>query len=311
MYNALKNKYMKKITVIGSSNMDLVVTTQDFPTPGQTVMGTGFMTNFGGKGANQAVAAARLGGDVAFISRVGDDNYGHEMRSHFEKEGINISSVLTTSDVPTGTALITVNKHGENCIVVVGGANTRLSTEDIEQCSQAIEDADIVLMQLEVPVEALVRAAQLAKAKGKYVVLNPAPAPQNTLPAELLSCIDLIIPNETEVYQLTGIEITDDASALEAIQKLQGLGIRDAMITIGSRGVIIKDEGEARRIPACKVVPLDTTAAGDTFCGALCVALAQGMPRHEAVLFANRAASYTVQHRGAQCAMPYLKDIFA
>lgn len=300
---------MKKITVIGSSNMDLVVTTLDFPAPGQTVMGTGFMSNYGGKGANQAVAAARLGGDVTFISRVGDDSYGQEMRSHFEKEGINTRSVLTTSDVPTGTALITVNKNGENCIVVVGGANARLSTEDIEQCSQVIEEADIVLMQLEVPIVALVRAAQLAKAKGKYVVLNPAPAPQNALPAELLSCIDLIIPNESEAYLLTGIEIKDETSALMAIQTLQGFGVHDAMITIGSRGVIIKEEGEIIRIPACKVVPLDTTAAGDTFCGALCVALAQGMPRHDAVLFANRAASYTVQHRGAQCAMPYLTDI--
>jgi len=300
---------MKKITVIGSSNIDLVVTTQDFPAPGQTVMGSGFMTNFGGKGANQAVAVARLGGDVAFISRVGDDSYGREMRSHFEKEGINTSTVLTTSDVPTGTALITVNQHGENSIVVVGGANARLSTEDIELCRQAIEEADIVLMQLEVPIATLVRAAQLAKAKGKYVVLNPAPAPQGVLPSELLACTNLIIPNETEAYQLTGIEIVDVASAAEAIHKLQQLGVRDAMITVGSRGVIIKDGPNVTCVPAYKVDAVDTTAAGDTFCGALCVAIANGLPRPDAVSFANKAASYTVQHRGAQCAMPTMKDL--
>jgi len=149
----------------------------------------------------------------------------------------------------------------------------------------------------------------MAKTAGKYVVLNPAPAPQGGLPGELLSCIDLIIPNESEAFQLTGIEIADDTSASEAILKLRQLGVQDAMITVGARGVIIEEDNVITWVPAYKVEVVDTTAAGDTFCGALCVALAQGMPRHDSVLFANRAASYTVQHRGAQCAMPYLKDI--
>ena len=300
---------MKKIVVIGSANIDLVVTTPEFPLPGQTVMGTGFMSNFGGKGANQAVAAARLGGVVTFISRIGEDSYGRDMRTHFEREGIDTAHVFSTPDSPTGTALITVNGHGENSIVVISGANAKLTTADVEASRKAIEEADILLMQLETPIEPLTLAAQIAHRSGLYVILNPAPAPRTALPDELLSCIDLIIPNETEATQLTGIEITDDATAEQAIAQLKRLGVRDAMITVGARGVVVSEPDGFKVIPACQVVPVDTTAAGDTFCGALCVALANGMKQAEAVRFANRAAAYTVQHQGAQCAMPTLKDL--
>lgn len=300
---------MKKIIVIGSANIDLVVTTPEFPLPGQTVMGTGFMSNFGGKGANQAVAAARLGGDVTFISRIGEDGYGRDMRTHFEYEGIDTAHVFPTPDSPTGTALITVNGHGENSIVVISGANAKLTTADVESSRKAIEEADILLMQLETPIEPLTLAAQIAHRSGLYVILNPAPAPRTALPDELLSCIDLIIPNETEATQLTGIEITDVATAEQAITQLKRLGVRDAMITVGARGVVVSEPDGVKVIPACQVVPVDTTAAGDTFCGALCVALANDMKQADAVHFANRAAAYTVQHQGAQCAMPTLQDL--
>ncbi len=303
------NAIMKKLIVIGSSNMDLVVSTEHFPQPGQTVMGSRFMTNFGGKGANQAVAAARLGANVTFICKVGNDSYGREMIEKFRKDGIDTAHVSMTDKAPTGIAVITVDANGENTIVVASGANALLSAEDIRNAEAEISDADILLMQLETPLGPLITAAQMAHDKGKFVILNPAPAPKEKLPLDLLRNIDLIIPNETEAALITGIEVKDTDSANRAMRALKELGVKDAMITIGSRGVLAFEDDDVIRIPACEVKPVDTTAAGDTFCGALCTALCQGLEKREAIALANKAAAYTVQHEGAQCAMPRMKDI--
>lgn len=300
---------MKKLVVIGSSNMDLVVSTEHFPLPGQTVMGKKFMTNFGGKGANQAVAASLLGGDVTFICKVGNDNYGREMIEKFQKDGIDTQYVTATDQAATGIAVITVDANGENTIVVASGANGLLTSEDIRNAEPAISQADVLLMQLETPIEPLCTAAQMAHKKGKYVILNPAPAPKELLPSDLLRHIDLIIPNETEATSITGVEISDLQSAERAMKALKELGAKDAMITLGEKGVLAYEDGKVKLFPACKVQAIDTTAAGDTFCGALSVAICQGREMKEAIAFANKAAAYTVQHEGAQCAMPHLNDL--
>ena len=300
---------MKKLVVIGSSNMDLVVSTEHFPLPGQTVMGKKFMTNFGGKGANQAVAASLLGGDVTFICKVGNDNYGREMIEKFQKDGIDTQYVTTTDQAATGIAVITVDANGENTIVVASGANGLLASEDIRNAEPAISQADVLLMQHETPVEPLCTAAQMAHKKGKYVILNPAPAPKAPLPTALLKHIDLIIPNETEATSITGVEISDLQSAELALKALKELGAKDAMITLGEKGILAYEDGKVKLFPACKVQAIDTTAAGDTFCGALSVAICQGREMKEAIAFANKAAAYTVQHEGAQCAMPHLNDL--
>ncbi len=300
---------MKKLVVIGSSNMDLVVSTEHFPLPGQTVMGNKFMTNFGGKGANQAVAASLLGGDVTFICKVGNDNYGREMIEKFQKDGIDTQYVTATDQAATGIAVITVDANGENTIVVASGANGLLASEDIRNAEPAISQADVLLMQLETPIEPLCTAAQMAHEKGKYVILNPAPAPKAPLPSDLLRHIDLIIPNETEATSITGVEISDLQSAERAMKALKELGAKDAMITLGEKGVLAYEDVKVKLFPACKVQAIDTTAAGDTFCGALSVAICQGREMKEAIAFANKAAAYTVQHEGAQCAMPHLNDL--
>ena len=300
---------MKKLVVIGSSNMDLVVSTEHFPLPGQTVMGNKFMTNFGGKGANQAVAASLLGGDVTFICKVGNDNYGREMIEKFQKDGIDTQYVTATDQAATGIAVITVDANGENTIVVASGANGLLASEDIRNAEPAISQADVLLMQLETPIEPLCTAAQMAHKKGKYVILNPAPAPKAPLPSDLLRHIDLIIPNETEATSITGVEISDLQSAERAMKALKELGAKDAMITLGEKGVLAYEDGKVKLFPACKVQAIDTTAAGDTFCGALSVAICQGLEMKKAIAFANKAAAYTVQHEGAQCAMPHLNDL--
>ena len=300
---------MKKLVVIGSSNMDLVVSTEHFPLPGQTVMGKKFMTNFGGKGANQAVAASLLGGDVTFICKVGNDNYGREMIEKFQKDGIDTQYVTATDQAATGIAVITVDANGENTIVVASGANGLLASEDIRNAEPAISQADVLLMQLETPIEPLCTAAQMAHEKGKYVILNPAPAPKTPLPSDLLRHIDLIIPNETEATSITGVEISDLQSAEWAMEAFKKMGAKDAMITLGEKGVLAYEDGKVKLFPAYKVQAIDTTAAGDTFCGALSVAICQGQGMKEAIAFANKAAAYTVQHEGAQCAMPHLNDL--
>lgn len=273
------------------------------------MMGHGFMTNHGGKGANQAVAAARLEGNTAFIGKVGDDQFGHSTIEMMKGEGIDVSGLTVTSEQASGVALITTVPSGENSIIVDSGANGLLTPEDITNAEKLFEDAGIVLMQLETPIDTLTEAAAMAKKHGAYVVLNPAPAPKEPLPVELLKNVDLLIPNETEAAYISGVNIAGDEDLPAAMNEIQKLGVKDVIITVGSRGVCARIDGEMVTVPAFKVKAIDTTAAGDTFCGALCVALSNGKPLVEAIRFGCKASSISVTRRGAQMSMPRLEEI--
>ena len=296
-----------RILVVGSANTDMVISAEHFPLPGETMMGHGFMTNHGGKGANQAVAAARLEGNTAFIGKVGDDQFGHSTIEMMKGEGIDVSGLTVTSEQASGVALITTVPSGENSIIVDSGANGLLSPEDITNAEKLFEDAGIVLMQLETPIDTLTEAAAMAKKHGAYVVLNPAPAPKEPLPVELLKNVDLLIPNETEAAYISGVNIAGDEDLPAAMNEIQKLGVKDVIITVGSRGVCARIDGEMVTVPAFKVKAI--TAAGDTFCGALCVALSNGKPLVEAIRFGCKASSISVTRRGAQMSMPRLEEI--
>ena len=297
----------KKIVIVGSANTDMVISADHFPLPGETLMGTNFMTNFGGKGANQAVAAARLGGQTVFIGKVGNDNFGTSIISNLESEGINVSHLYTTQKTSTGVALITTIPSGENSIIVNAGANGQLTADDVRDSEEVIAEAGTVLMQLETPVAALTEAAKLGKKHGAFTVLNPAPA--SLLPHELLENIDLLIPNETEASSISGVEIKDESTAMEAISAIQGMGVKNVIITVGSKGAIAKVDGKMIMVPAFKVKAIDTTAAGDTFCGALCVALSEGKDIEAAIRFGNKASSVSVTRKGAQLSIPQRKEL--
>ena len=289
-----------KILVIGSSNTDMSVKSARLPKPGETVLGDDFRMGPGGKGANQAVAARRLGGDVTFICKLGKDMFGEQALSHYKACGLDTSHILY-SGKPSGVAMITVDSHAENSIVVASGANADITEANIDACADIIRNAGILLMQLEIPMPAVLRAAAIAHDAGVPVVLNPAPAA--VLPEELLKCTSIIVPNETEAAWLTGTDIKDTQSAAEAARILKAEGAGSVIITMGSKGALVYDD-DAVIIPARKVEAVDTTAAGDTFCGALCVALAEGKTLHEAALFATAASSLAVQKPGAQDSIP-------
>ena len=250
----------RQILVVGSCNTDMVIKAAHLPRPGETILGGTFFMNPGGKGANQAVAIARLGGSVTFICKTGSDIFGHQSQQLFEEEGINTSYVFSDSGNPSGVALITVDEKAENCIVVASGANANLLPSDLAKAEEAIELADLILMQLEVPMETVCFVADIAWQKGKKVILNPAPA--HPLPADLLHHLYLITPNETEAEMITGVKITDDISAVEAARVLSGMGVQHVIITLGSKGALICSDGEAEIVPALKVEAVDTTAAG-------------------------------------------------
>ncbi len=296
----------KKILVIGSSNTDMTVKGSKIPSPGETVLGGTFCMGQGGKGANQAVAAKRLGGDVEFVCKVGKDVFGEESLKGYAREGIDISHVLR-SDEASGVALIMVDAKGENVISVAAGANGDFTVEDIEGLAPVIRSADYLILQLEIPVPSVVRAAQIAHEAGIYVILNPAPAAK--LPAELLRSVSLIVPNKTESETLTGVHIEDEASARKAAVSFRKMGIADTVITLGSKGALVCEGGRFTLVPARKVEAVDTTAAGDTFCGALCVALSEGKSLLEAVGFATLASSFTIRKVGAQNSIPHINDL--
>lgn len=291
-----------KVVVIGSSNTDMTIKGDRLPKPGETVLGGEFRMGPGGKGANQAVAAQRLGADVSFICKVGRDIFGDNAIAGYQKEGIDCSRILR-SDKASGTALILVDGNAENCIAVAPGANADLTPEDVDSVADVIRSADYLILQLEIPVESVLRAAKIAHEAGVYVILNPAPACH--LPEELFGYISLITPNQTESALLSGVGDNLDA----AVEKLMQLGVKDVVVTLGSKGSLVISEGAKTLVPSLKVKAVDTTAAGDTFCGALCVALSEGCSLVDAAGFATKASALTVQKMGAQDSIPFRSDI--
>ncbi len=296
-----------KILVIGSSNTDMVVQSEKLPVPGESVVGHQFLMNPGGKGANQAVAAAKLDGKVTFIAKVGNDIFGMEAKKGFEAHGMDTSYIIEDIENPSGVALIMVDAKGENCISVALGANLALKKVEIDAAEQAFVEADFLLMQLEVPLETVIHAAETANSKGIKVVLNPAPA--QAIPAALYKHLHIITPNETEASMLTGIEVTDEVSAMKAAKALKAKGAEIVIITLGSKGALVVSDDMEELVPSQKVKAVDTTAAGDTFNGALVVGLSEGMVLKEAVVFANKAAALSVTKMGAQSSIPLRNEL--
>ncbi len=297
---------MNEILVIGSSNTDMVVKTDELPLPGETKLGGTFFMNAGGKGANQAVAAARLGGNVTLVTKLGDDIFGRQTLEGLKKENINTNYVFFDESNPSGTALIIVNAMGENCIVVAPGANANLFPADIEKVEN-LRYAGIILLQLEIPMDTINYVAKLAKVNKQKLILNPAPAQK--LNDELLRGLYLITPNETEAFDLTGILVKDEISASAAADFLLKKGVENVIITLGREGAFFQNDQLKIKINAPVVEPLDTTAAGDTFNGAITVALTENMEWDNAIRFAVRAASISVTRMGAQSSVPYRKEI--
>lgn len=298
---------MAKILVVGSSNTDMVVKSAHLPLPGETVLGGQFFSFAGGKGANQAVAAAKLGGEVIFLVKVGNDALGKSAVEGFKKEGIDVSHIIIDPESHSGVALIMVEDSGENCISVASGANGKFTKSDINDASELIEKADFVLVQLEIPLEAVTALVDIAFSNGVPVILNPAPA--QPLSDELISKLFIITPNETEAELLTGVKVTDEASAVKAAKILLGKGAKLVIITLGAKGAFLLSGQEEILIPSFAVNAVDTTAAGDTFNGALTVALAEGMKINDAIRFANQAAAISVTRMGAQSSQPYRSEI--
>ena len=298
---------MGKIVVIGSANTDLVINTSRIPEPGETVLGGRFMMAAGGKGANQAVAAQRLGADVTFVACVGDDLFGKDSLDGYSREGMNTSLVSVKGGVPSGVASIFVDADAENVIVVAPGANSELGKAEIEAAEKEIEKADFVLMQLETPMETVEYAAARAFEAGTRIVLNPAPAAE--LSDALLSRLWLITPNRTEAQLITGLPVTNEEEAAAAAESLVAKGVKNVVITLGSKGAYVLSEDFRGVVPANPVKAVDTTAAGDTFNGALCVALSEGRGLPDACRFAAKASAISVTRAGAQPSIPYRNEI--
>ena len=304
----IETKYisMKKIFVIGSATMDMVVKADKHPLPGETLLGGNFLMNPGGKGANQAVAIARLGGDLTFVAKLGNDIFGKQIIEGFRKENMNTEYIFMDEQHPSGVALIMVNAAGENCIVVAAGSNSNLLMRDIETVPD-LKDAEIILMQLEIPMDTIFAIAKNARSNHQKLILNPAPAQH--LSNELLNGLFLVTPNETEAAILTGIEVTDDRSAEKAADVLLSKGVENVIITLGKQGAYYKNKERSFSIKAPEVKAIDTTAAGDTFSGALAVALTEDMDWKKAIEFAVTAASISVTRMGAQASVPYRNEV--
>ncbi|MCU5772392.1 ribokinase [Erwiniaceae bacterium BAC15a-03b] len=296
-----------KLAVLGSINADHILNLAQFPRPGETVIGKQYQIAFGGKGANQAVAAGRSGADIAFIACVGEDDIGERVRQQLVKDRIDITPVEAIAGASTGVALIFVNADGENSIAIHSGANAALTPERVSRHQQTIADASALLMQLESPLDSVLAAARIAQQHQTQVILNPAPA--IPLSDELLALVDMITPNETEAEILTGIPVRNDEDAARAAAVLHGKGISMVLITLGSRGVWLSDNGQGQRIAGFRVTAVDTIAAGDTFNGALITALLERQPMDQAVRFAHAAAAIAVTRPGAQPSVPWREEI--
>jgi ribokinase len=296
-----------EIVVVGSLNMDLVARTPRLPAPGETVSGHAFATVPGGKGANQAVASARLGARTAMIGCVGDDAFGERLRSGLEADGIDCAGVRRAPGTSSGVALIVVDDAGRNGIVVVPGANGLLSPADVDARAETLAAARAVVFQLEVPLATVEHAARRARGLGKTVVLNPAPA--RPLPPDLLASTDVLVPNELEAAALVGAPVRSVEDAIAAGRRLRAAGAGIVLVTLGAAGVVEVGPGDARHHPAARVEAVDTTAAGDTFIGGLCAALVRGRLLPDAIAFAQAAAAVSVTRPGAQPSIPFLREV--
>jgi ribokinase len=298
-----------KVVVIGSSNTDMAVKTPRIPAPGETVLGGDFMMTSGGKGANQAVAASRLGAAVTLIARVGMDVFGDRTVANIGAAGVNTKYIVRDSRAASGVALICVAEDGQNSIVVAGGANNRLSPADIDAARTVIEEADVVTLQFETPLDTVAHAIRVVKELGKRIVVNPAPACE--LPTGFLEGVDVITPNEVEAAMLLGLAPDECLDGPDAAARLLVLGVGAAVITLGSEGAVCGTHGRVQNILGKRVVAVDTTAAGDCFTGALACALGEGQELGPAVSFANAAAALSVTRLGAQTSMPTRREVDA
>lgn len=302
---------MSKVCIIGSINMDMIVSVDEMPQVGETIISENFKLAHGGKGANQAVAAKRMCNEVHMISKIGKDAYGYEILESLKNENIDVSKVFQDKCKPTGTAIITVNKDGNNSIVVIPGANMAIDKYEIESCKDIIINSDIVVAQFETTLDATIEAFKIAKENHVITILNPAPA--NKIPDELLKYTDIIIPNETEAATLTGIEVTNLEDAEKAAKSFLSKGVKYSIITLGEKGAALVSNEKSVIVPAYKVKAVDTTAAGDSFIGALSAKLDKKNVNFdtliEAVKFGNKVSSIVVQKEGAQPSIPFINDI--
>jgi ribokinase len=299
---------MERIIVIGSYNADLWITGMPaIPRPGETVLGTAFHRGHGGKGSNQAVSAARLGGNVSFFARVGNDSFGSEVKELYRSVGIDTRTVKTDPEAATGAALIFIDAKAQNAIAVAPGANSNLRAADLEEAGDLFKTSRYVLTQLEIPLAIACHGARLARAAGAMAILNPAPA--QPLAPDQLALFDLLTPNETEAEILTGVAVCDTATAFEAGRALRGKGVPAVIVTLGSRGCVYVADGIERHYPAPNVRAVDTVGAGDAFNGGLVYALASGRSMEEAIPFASRVAAYSVTLPGVVASLPTLNEL--
>ena len=298
-----------RICVVGSANVDLTFHTPRFPKLGETLAGHAFHRGMGGKGANQAVAASRLGATVALVARVGNDMFGQEAIDCYRVENIDTTFVQQDANRPTGTAAIIVDDDAQNCIIVVAGANDGLSVEEVRAAASAIEGTDVLLCQLEVPLDATLEAFRLARASGVRTVLTPAPARE--LPDELFRLCDLCVPNESEAELLTGRKVVWFSDAESAARTIRERGVGAVCVTMGNLGALLLDQDGATHVPAIDVEAVDPTGAGDAFTAALAVFLAEGCTFHDAARRANVVAALTVTRIGAQAAFPSRSEVAA
>ncbi|MCG8538330.1 MAG: ribokinase [Clostridia bacterium] len=295
------------ITVLGSLNMDLVANVRVMPRIGETLIGNAYKQVPGGKGANQADAIAKLGGKVQIIGMVGDDSFGRDLKESLNRDRVDVRYIKTDRNTPTGIAMIMVNDEGDNSIVVVPGANFKLTPKDIDDSLEAIEEGEIVVAQLETPIDTVRYTLKKAKELGKYSILNPAPAAR--LDDELIGYIDLLIPNETELEVLSGKAIESELDIISAAKILIDKGVKELIVTMGDKGSLYINGNESRIYPAYRVKPVDTTAAGDSFIGGIAVALWQGKTMEESIQFATKVGALTVTKEGAQSSLPTLKEV--
>jgi ribokinase len=300
---------VSRVVVVGSTNTDMTVRVPRIPAPGETSLGHDFRVTGGGKGANQAVAAARAGGSVMFVTALGTDDLGDRALENFTREGIDIHLIRRVPGTPSGVALIFVDDTGENSIAVAPGANSELGPDAVEPLARILEPGDVLLLQLEIPLVTVEAAARIAAKQQARVILNPAPA--QAVPASLLAMVSMLTPNEHEVKQLTGVDPSDGMALTRAAALLRNRGVRDLLITLGPRGVFASAEGVSERVPAFTVEAVDTTGAGDVFSGTLAVALVEGQPWRDAVRFASAAAALSVTRMGAQASAPRRAEIEA